>query len=854
MSAKSQVSPGNGDSAHAVAPTASILGTLHDVMPGRRLVACLIVLPSVAGFGRVLLEGRVVSTVRKMLSGIVAAVLVLALAAGSLAYGFVRRSFPQVNGTLRVDGVRGQVEILRDKWGVPHIYAQHEHDLFFAQGYVHAQDRLWQMEFNRRIGAGRLSEVLGETTLASDRFLRTIGLYRAAQADLAMLPAETKATLNAYADGVNAFIDTHQDRLPLEFILLGYRPEPWTPTDTVAWGKVMCMNLGGNWERELFRQKLMAAVGEEKASELMPPYPEDGPFIVPSESKDYAYVETTLLESYRQVKDLAGIEGELLGSNSWVVDGSKTASGRPMLANDTHLGIQMPSIWYEIHLVAGDLDVVGFSFPGTPGVIIGHNRHIAWGVTNLGPDVQDLFVERINPNDPDQYQFRGKWEDMTILEEQIRVKGRDEPETLVVQLTHHGPIMTPVLEGVEETLALRWTALDGGMLFHSAYLLDRAQNWDDFREALRYWQAPAQNFVYADVEGNIGYQMPGQIPIRAMGDGLVPSPGWTGDYEWTGYIPFEELPFAFNPPSHYVVTANHKVVPDDYPYSISHEWAEPYRAQRIIELLQGQDDLTVDSFRDIQADTYSAPAAQLVPLILQLGPEDWRQERAFRFLEGWDYRLESSSGAAGISEVLLWRMMVNTFGDELGPSGLADEFPGRSSVLLNILDQTSNPWFDDVGTLEMEDRDDILRRSARETIEFWARRFGDLVGNKDSQWAWGKVHIAEFEHSLGSVGPLHLLFNQGPVAARGSSETVNAAGGRRGEFVVRATVSQRQIVDVGDWSNSRSQHTTGQSGQPLHAHYADMIRPWQEVQHHPMLYERADVEASLEGLLTLEPR
>jgi penicillin amidase len=789
--------------------------------------------------------------VRKVVLGILVAALVLASVAGGIGYLVVRRTFPQVNGSLQVAGIQDRVEIYRDQWGVPHIFAHNEHDVFFAQGYVHAQDRLWQMEFSRRVGAGRLSEVLGEAALKNDRFLRTIGLHRAAEADLQVLPTEVVDLLQAYADGVNAFISMRGSRLPLEFILLGFKPEPWTPTDSLAWGKVMCMNLGGNWENELLRAKLIAGLGEDKVRDLVPRYPDEGPFIIPPEAKSYGRLDTSILSAYREVKELAGIWGQPLGSNNWVVDGSKTATGRPILANDPHLSIQMPSIWYEIHLLSDKLDVVGFSFPGVPGVIIGHNRHIAWGMTNVGPDVQDLYVEKINPDNPDQYEFEGRWEDMTIIREEIKVKGRDEPEVLTVRLTRHGPIMTPVVPEAEEQLALRWTALEGGQLFRSVYMLDQARNWEEFREALRYFQAPSQNLVYADVEGNIGYQMPGDIPIRAKGEGLVPVPGWTGEYEWTGYIPFEELPYVYNPPTHYVVTANHKVVPDDYPYLISHEWAEPFRAQRIIDLLQAQDQLTADDFRDIQADTYSIPAAVLTPYILELGPEGWLQERAFKLLEGWDFRLESSSAAAGVMEVMLWRLLANTFGDELQNAGIEEkEFLGFPASLLNIIADRDNPWFDDLRTVEVEDRDDILRRSAQETVDFLGRRFGD----QPRDWAWGRLHQAAFAHPLGSVNPLHLLFNRGPVPARGSGDTVDAAGYKRGDFSVRSLASLRQIVDVGEWRNSRSQHTTGQSGQPLHKHYGDMIESWQEVQHHPMVYEKEDILANQEGLLILEPR
>jgi penicillin amidase len=793
---------------------------------------------------------------RKVVLGALVLVLVFALLLAGGAYVvFIRSTFPQIQGTLPVAGLQGRAEVYRDKWGVPHIFADNEHDLFFAQGYVHAQDRLWQMEFNRRIGAGRLSEVLGESTLDSDRFLRTIGLYRAAQADLQVLPPEVLAVLQAYADGVNAFIATHQNNLPLEFTLLGFKPEPWTPTDTLAWGKVMSMDLGGNWESELVRQQLISAMGEEKVRELLPPYPAEGPFIVPSEAKSYGRLDASFLDDYQEVKALTGMIGTNLGSNNWVVDGTKTATGRPLLANDPHLGIQMPSIWYEVHLVAGDLDVVGSSFPGAPGVIIGHNRDIAWGVTNVGPDTQDLYVEKINPANPNQYEFQGQWEEMTVIAEEIKVKGRSEPEKLTVRLTRHGPIMTPVVSGATEQLALRWAALEGGELFHSVFLLDRARNWDEFRAALRYWQSPSQNFVYADKDGNIGYQMPGNIPIRAKGQGLVPVPGWTGEYEWTGYIPFDQLPVVYNPPTHYIVTANNKVVPDSYPYFISAEWSEASRAERISDLLRENDNLTVDDMRNIQADTYSIPAAKLMPYILALGPDGWLQERAFKFLRAWDFRMDKESGAAGIMDVILWRTLANTFGDELEGAGISDKtWMATVTGLFNIMQERDNRWFDDVRTPEVEDRDTILRRSVQDAMEFWRRRYGDLVGNLDSQWAWGKVHTATFAHPLGGVEPLNLIFNRGPLAARGSWCTVDAAAYGPGDFAIEAVSSYRQIIDVGAWQNSRSQHTTGQSGQPFYKHYGDMIRSWEAVKHHPMLYEKDDIVANQEGLLVLAPK
>ncbi len=786
--------------------------------------------------------------IRRVALIVLAMVLAFAILAASAGYLLIRRSFPKVNGILQVAGLQDRVEIGRDKWGVPHVHAQNEHDLYFAQGYVHAQDRLWQMEFNRRVGAGRLSEVLGEATLKSDRFLRTIGLYRAALEDLEVLPPDIIALLQAYADGINEFVATHQDRLPLEFALLGFKPEPWTPADSLAWGKVMCMDLGGNFEQELLRAKLVATLGEEKTRELLPPYPGEGPFIIPPEAKTYSRLDADLLEGLAEVKRQLGWQGEGLGSNNWVVDGTMTETGRPVLANDPHLGIQMPSIWYEVHLTAGEMDVIGVSFPGVPGVVIGHNRQIAWGVTNAGPDVQDLYVERINPSDPNQYEFQGRWEDMTVLQEEIKVKGYPEAVLATVRLTRHGPLMTSVLSGQTSPVALRWTALEGGGLFRAVYLLNHARDWDEFRAALRHWQAPSQNFVFADVQGNIGYQMPGSIPVRAQGQGLVPVPGWTGEYEWEAYIPFDELPSVLNPVTHMIVTSNNKVVPDSYPYFIAYDWASPWRAQRITELLNLKEDLCEEDMRAIQADTYDLPAEAIMPYLLALKPQGWLQERAFAVMDKWDLHDDPKSSGAAMFHVMVWRMLANTFGDELKGADVQD-WDGSVAALLNILPDAGNTWFDDVGTSQIEARDEILQRSFQEALDWWGNKYGDMP----HLWQWGQVHTATFAHTLGSVKPLNLIFNRGPVTAPGSGATVCATGYDVQTFAVNTLPSYRQIIDVGGWDNSRSMHTTGQSGQPLNKHYDDMIAAWRQVQYHPMLYDRTDVEANLEGRLTLLP-
>jgi penicillin amidase len=585
---------------------------------------------------------------------------------------------------------------------------------------------------------------------------------------------------------------------------------------------------------------LVDKLGEEKVQELLPPYPDEGPFIIPPEAKSYAGLAPGMLDEYAKVEALLDWGGAGVGSNDWVVDGASTITGMPLLANDIHLRLGIPSIWYEMGLHGGGFDVVGASFPGVPCIVLGHNQHIAWGVTNVGPDVQDLFIERINPASPHQYEVQGQWADMDVIQEEITVKGQDEPVVLEVRLTRHGPIINDVVESLKDApqvLAFRWTALEGGRLFQSVYMLNQAHNWEEFREALRYWAVPAQNLVYADVEGNIGYQMPGNIPIRANGQGLVPVPGWTGEYEWTGYIP---------------ATANNKVVPDDYPYFISYEWSAPYRAQRVADLLTAKDKLSVQDFRQIQADTYSIPAEKLVPYLLDLKPQGTLEEQAMEQLRAWDFRNEVDSPGAAIFQALYLQLVENTFADELGEE-LFEDYLGREEfhhmALERLMEHPDSPWFDDVSTSEVEGRDEIVQRSFKGAVVYLSDHFGDTP----SQWIWGQLHTMTFMHNpvrQSGIGPLEMLFNRGPIPARGSGYTVDAASFDYTEpFAMNFGVSYRQIIDL----NSLFIHTTGQSGHPLHKHYADMMAPWQAVEYHPMHFDKASVEANKEAVLILTP-
>lgn len=794
---------------------------------------------------------------------------VLALAVFGYGYVTVRRPWPQVNGTVQVPGLRAPVTVIRDNWGIPHIYAANLHDLLFAQGYVHAQDRFWQLEFSRRIGSGRLAEVLGKSALPQDRFIRTLGWHRAAVRDWEQADPETRAALEAYAEGVNAYISSHKGRLGLEFTILGltgtkFDPEPWTPVHTITWGKVMAWNLGGNMEMELLRAQIIARLGTGALPTLMPAYPADRPVIVPhpiSEATLQAVPEAAFTTHFLG-------DGMGLGSNNWVVAGSRTETGMPLLANDPHLGIQMPSIWYEVGLHCEPkgpdcpLNVVGASFPGVPGVVIGHNDRIAWGVTNVNPDVQDLFVEKVNPENPNQYEYQGRWEDMEIVREEIRVAGQEEPEVVFARITRHGPIINDVVGGEEEEwaygwqpLALSWTALQSGTIMRSILLLDRAQNWEEFREALSYWDAPSQNFVYADVEGNIGYQTPGRIPIRKNGDGSVPVPGWTGEYEWVDYIPFDDLPRAFNPPEGYIVTANNAVVGPDYPYLLTVDWSDRtgLRAQRIAELIEELTPISIEDMQRIQGDNLSVWTREVLPYVTALSGDDPRLAQALDLLRAWDGQATRDSAAAAIFEAFRLHLADLTFRDELGESLLRRGRAMTIYALEDLLADPNSPWFDDRRTPEVETRDEILLRALEEAVAELTERLGPNM----EKWRWGDLHTATFQNqSLGQSGIalIERIFNRGPVPVDGTLATVNnTAYSLNAPYSVQVVPSYRQIVDLQDWSRSLSMHTTGQSGHPFHRHYDDMIDPWRNIQYHPMLWSRTDVEARAEGILLLTP-
>jgi penicillin amidase len=828
-------------------------------------------------------------------------VVVLMAALAGWLFLFFGRPLPKVKGSLHLAGLEKRVEVLRDEWGVPHIYAGSAHDLFLAQGYVHAQDRLWQMELQRRAGSGRLSEVLGEVTLEVDRFFRTVGLNRAAEAEFETIDAETRGVLEAYAAGVNAYLTSYAHRRPVEFKLLRFDPEPWQPVDSLYWAKVMAWNLGCNWDSELIRARLAARLGADLAADLEPLFPADNPAMVHGRGlaagaapPPNGWRSDALRDALRMVEGLfqprsmdpslaAPLPGPLQtgarggGSNQWVVAGSRSDSGKPLLANDTHMQLQIPAIWYEVHLDGGDYHVTGVSLPGLPGVVVGHNERCAWGMTTAWQDAQDLYVERLNPANPHQYEFQGTWLDAEVISEEIRVKGRSAPVIQEVVLTHHGPIVSDLV-GEPTPLALRWVALEPSNLLRSALGYNRARDWHEFRAALADWSTPAHNFVYADVDGNIGLLQAGWMPVRGGGPspasgvsgdhcqgGIAPIPGWTGENEWEFYLPLDELPQAYNPEDGWLASANNLVVDAGYPRYLSADLENPCRASRVADLLASQRTFSAGEFARFQHDTYSAQAMRFVRHLLAVEPRGEPERRALDLLKQWDGRLGRDSVAASLYQVSRLRALHLVFdphldnladqyiGLGLTPMGDVSPYHGRSFVrLLDLLDlQEDDIWLGDPARGSVRSRQALLGQALREAMALLQQELGPDM----ARWQWGRLNKVHFSHPVGSVKPLNLIFNRGPYPLDGDQDTLlRARSAPRFPFPPAGVVAAlRFIADLSDWEKCYIVIPGGQSGHVASRHYADLIPVWLAGRYHLMLFARPQVEQHTRHRLELMP-
>ncbi|MEW5981208.1 MAG: penicillin acylase family protein [Acidobacteriota bacterium] len=800
----------------------------------------------------------------------------IVIVVSAFAFWRLRAPLPTVSGTERVDGLRAKVEIIRDVDGVPHIRASSEADALYALGYVHAQERLWQMEFQRRVAQGRLSEFAGPETLRADRLLRTVGLARAAQTAWHKLDAGTRALIEAYVAGINGFLATHRGGgLPVEFALLRVSPEPWRGEDVLAWHKAMAWSLSQNWSQELLRVRLSARIGDEAANELMPAYTRNGPIVLPPDAQR-GPARTLPVPVQPMTPEprppapgadakgpalLADLEGlaELAaslpygpvpggGSNNWVVSGVRSVTGRPLLANDPHLAGQAPAVWYLAHITGGGLDVIGASLPGTPGILVGHNRHIAWGITAMLADVQDLYVERVNARD--QVEYNGAWEQMTIVREVIKVRGEDDVP-IRIRVTRHGPIISDALEKPQAALALRWTGLDEDDPTARAFLgVNLASTWAEFVTALAPVHVPTLNFVYADVEGNIGYIGPGAFPVRLNHDGSRPLPGWTSEYDWRGYLHESEWPTSLNPGRGFIVSANNKAVPDSYSFNLGTSWEAPYRAARIIEMLEGSSRLAVEDMARMQRDVRSAQARTVLPFLLRARPLDAASRDGMDRLQEWDGTLSGDSPEAALYEAWYEATVRGLFEDDLGSDLFAEYAPVRyvvAKAVDAIAQAGTTAWCDDVRTPEPETCDTLLGQTLRQAIADMGERQGTA---NISRWRWDAVNAAQFPHDpFDTVPALRWAFSR-TVPRGGDGFTVTPVMPLHNRIFVS---SYRQVIDLAALDASRFVIPMGQSGHVWSRRYADLLEKWDKVEYLPMRFTADAVDAALAERLVLEP-
>ena len=855
--------------------------------------------------------------------------LLVALAAlAALLVWRVRAPLPVTSGTLKVEGPRGRVEILRDADAIPHIRAESEADALFGLGYVHAQERLWQMEFQRRVAQGRLAEIVGPKGLEADRLLRTVGLMRAARESWPRLDGRTRALVEAYVAGINAFLASHRGGgLPVEFALLRTAPEPWTGEDVVAWQKTMGWLLSANWQEEMLHEELAARLGEAGADTLMPAYTPGGPIILPPDAvlqsqpiaapaamtvapgepvapvkpaspprtspppakpgpvskpapgakpgsavKPGPAPKTPIRPRPgkgglgRGTRDVPAVVADLRalsaiaanlgvappiggGSNNWVISGARSITGRPILANDPHLAGQAPAVWYLAHVTGGALDAIGATLPGMPGVVIGRNERVAWGITALLGDVQDLYVEHLDTRD--RAEFNGALEPIRVVREVIKVRGR--PDVPVrVRITRHGPVISDVLEHPRSAIALRWTGLDAEDRTLEAFLrMGLAGSWPQFTDALHAMHVPLLNFVFADVDGNIGYYGPGAIPVRTAGDGSRPAAGWTGDAEWRGYIDASEWPSAYNPVRGYLASANNKVAPDTSPFTLGSSWEAPYRAARIVELIEGAPRMSVEDVARMQRDIRSAQVKVVLPFLMKARPLDTRSRDAMSLLREWDGTLEGASPEAALYEAWYAATVRALFEDDLGDD-LAVDYASRPSMpakaIDNLIQSGDASWCDDVRTAEPETCETLFGRTLQRALAQMSERQGTSTLAK---WRWDKVNAARFPHApLDAVPVLNRFFSR-TVPRGGDAFTLTPVMPLGGDIYVS---SYRQVIDLAGPDASRFIIPMGQSGHVWSEQYASMLDAWAKVEYVPMRFSRAAVDDATRSKLVLEPR
>lgn len=816
-----------------------------------------------------------------IIGGVILIVFIVGL---SVVYGYyqLKKEVPKYGDKIKLTGLENTVEVVYDKWGVPHVFGSSEKDLVRALGYLHARDRLWQMDLVRRAAAGRLSEIFGEFAYDIDVSQRIMGLERFAKDAVSKLDEETLSVLQAYSDGVNAFIASQPEYPTIEFRVIGYKMELWKPSDIIMLARMTAWTLSANMTEEILRYALVSERGEEVAWKLMPRHEDPGPFIIPPEEKKYGQgafirrptgVKTAsypvepllkLLEVNKLARQFTGFSSSGFASNSWVVAPSKTASGGAILCNDPHLELLLPSVWHEAHLSAGNINVAGVAFPGTPFIVLGHTPKIAWGATTTVADTQDLYILKTDPQDANKYLYNGEWLPFDVVEEKIKVrlkKGYEE-RIVKVRISKHGPVVTDNLKGLPKNLpplALRWAGYEVSNEIKALLNVAKATSWEEYLKAMQDFKVPVQNWVYADANGNIGYIANGLLPIRKKGDGTLPVPGDDPSYEWQGYVPQEELPQLYNPKSGFIATANNKVVPEeDYPYIVSYRYAPPYRAMRIVEVLSAGNKLSLADMSKLQMDTKLMLGQRLAKYFIEAyekkgNPSNPNLANLVNELKRWDF----STGVESIATLFFlesYRQAFRlTYEDEMS-NELFENFREDTNVWSGFDNGIESDFelFDDRRTQEVERRDDILVKAMTEAITTLSKEMGEDT----RQWRWGKRHQILFNHPFGSINPtLRKIFSVGPFELAGARDTVNNGffNWFTAPYIVYEGPSMRHLVDFGKFEESRITITVGQSLHRLSPHYSDQVSDWLAGGGHPMPMSREGVDKIAEGTITFVP-
>jgi len=761
----------------------------------------------------------------------------LAAAATAAAWHWLaRRPMPKERGTIALEGLEGPVRVRRDRWGVPHVEAAHERDLWFAEGFCHGQDRLWQLDFYRRVVSGRLAEMAGAEALPVDRLMRTLGIRRTAEREAAALEPELRALLERFCDGVNAAAGEAK-ALPFEMQLLRLGWQPWSPVDILSLGKLLAFGLSTNWERELLRADMVRALGPELTARLDPAYPADNPVVT---QEAWSGDGLAIVEQIDAVRRTLGLAAEASGSNNWAVAGSRSATGKPLLAGDPHLPPSMPGIWYQVGLTLGDRFVRGASLPGMPGIQMGQNNDVCWTFTNVMGDVQDLFVERI---DGDSYLFEDEWRPLEVVREEIPVKGRDAPELLDVRITHHGPIVNEALGAdAAEPIALRWQTLDQATAFAGMFDVLRVASGPELVAMLEPHSSPPLNLVWADRHGSIGYKLVGRLPLRRGGCPDLPKPGWTGEFEWEGTIPYEELPETVDPESGFLVTSNNRIVGDSYPHHITSEWLDGFRAARIEQLLRAGGEHDLEGFEAMQSDNLSLPGIEAARRLGRLSPPGQRETSALERLRSWDGRLDQDSIAGTIYQAFLLRLAREVARAAIGDRDLCERWLDRADN--GFTPHVTSPWRWHAHLMKLweEGDEELIGRPWDELVlESLSGALDDLTdrfGPDPEAWRWGHVHEMEFPHPLGAANPLLRRLLNRRVRAGGAQETISQiAYDPNDPYKAVWAPSWRMVADPVAPERSRWQMFTGQSGHPASPHYDDLQADWLDGRTQPMAGE-----------------